>query len=1081
MKFAKSLEELMVPEWSSQYIQYKVGKKKIKAAAADINQLSSRAPARTGFSRTRERATAYARDHLQHRWRSSIGQEAPKTPRPSSAPHSSASSSTRPPLPHTPRPVTADRRSIPADDVDSGNIPPRSLTNSLKDDGVISDSPGSWINTHGAIGVRVLAMSASRSAESHLFCHSGRYTDDLPSVPPDLMLPDPIQPLQPLIELGPETNIPINPNPPVQPSRPESIGLAEDIPPLPSAPLPRDPTGGHRLSNITARAFRPLSTSFLRRSVMASPRPFVNRLSSFFAAPWQAPDSSTIDITEAQLGASAEFHKWLIIELNKIENFYKRKEAEAIIRFDEMKEQLGILRLRWLKAHSRTYGDPNGLEFIEEQLEDNAADKQSSVWSSTGTENSSKRIPDLSAHRRIGWKSSIVAMTGLKPPQCSSQEVMGSTTAHRMDARRDYERRKPINDPTHRLAKSRLKRAFIEYYRRLELLKSYVCVNRDAFCKITKKFDKVSGLRTSPRFFNEHINKSYFGGSENKLDDLINETEILFARFFMKSNRKEAALRLRTRENKSVYHASFLRSGFYLGSSLVIGAYGLWQAVHQLNSTRPGVSQKTSYLLQLWGGVSLILFQILLFAINLRVWAKHKINYAFIFELDAKYQLNHRQFLEIPSLFITIFAICFWFSVYDFWPDELDMIHFPIIYISLAAAVLFNPIKRFYFRSRKFFLLTIARVLVSGLKRVEFKDFWVADMLCSQTYALGNISLFFCLYINSWENPDNCSSSQSRLMGFFTALPATWRFFQCLRRYRDSRQVFPQLANCGKYACTVLHYVMLSLWRMDHNNTGLRAGFIAIASINSFYTIFWDIVMDWSLLNPYASWPFVRDAVGFKNRWVYYFAMMADPILRFSWVFYIIYANGIQHPALFSFILAALEVIRRFIWCFFRMENEHVGKYTPVSQPLLEWLKLTISFFSVGANRAYRDPRLPYRFSPPEQICLPCPTPEDTATPLLITTSVPTVDVERSAVRRRHRSRRRSGTKTSPAMQALERLGRTMTTAHMKDYERKRGAAESEDEDEDLGVSSDEDDGDDYYERTAGTEGYSPSKTTDLR
>jgi len=240
--------------------------------------------------------------------------------------------------------------------------------------------------------------------------------------------------------------------------------------------------------------------------------------------------------------------------------------------------------------------------------------------------------------------------------------------------------------------------------------------------------------------------------------------------------------------------------------------------------------------------------------------------------------------------------------------------------------------------------------------------------------------------------------------------------------------------------------------------------------------------MDWSLLNPYASWPFVRDAVGFKKRWVYYFAMLVDTILRFSWVSYIVYESEAQHAARLSFILAVLEVVRRFIWCFFRMENEHVGKYTPFSPPLLVPLKLTIASSSVGANRAYRDPRLPYRFPDPEQSSIPCPILEGSATPLLITSSVPTVDVERSAVRRRHRSRRRSGTKTSPAMQALERLGRTMTTAHTKDYERKRSMVESEDEDEDLGVSSDEeDDGDDYYERTAGTGVNSPLKTTDLR
>lgn len=56
-------------------------------------------------------------------------------------------------------------------------------------------------------------------------------------------------------------------------------------------------------------------------------------------------------------------------------------------------------------------------------------------------------------------------------------------------------------------------------------------------------------------------------------------------------------MRLRTRENKSVYHAPFLRSGFYLGSSLVICAYGSWQAINKLKSKGdPGV--KTAYLLQ---------------------------------------------------------------------------------------------------------------------------------------------------------------------------------------------------------------------------------------------------------------------------------------------------------------------------------------------------------------------------------------------------------------------------------------------------------------------------------------------------
>jgi hypothetical protein len=45
-----------------------------------------------------------------------------------------------------------------------------------------------------------------------------------------------------------------------------------------------------------------------------------------------------------------------------------------------------------------------------------------------------------------------------------------------------------------------------------------------------------------------------------------------------------------------------------------------------------------------------MLLQTLLFAINLRVWAKNKINYAFIFEFDPRNQMNYRQFLEVCSV-----------------------------------------------------------------------------------------------------------------------------------------------------------------------------------------------------------------------------------------------------------------------------------------------------------------------------------------------------------------------------------------------------------------------------------------------
>lgn len=47
-------------------------------------------------------------------------------------------------------------------------------------------------------------------------------------------------------------------------------------------------------------------------------------------------------------------------------------------------------------------------------------------------------------------------------------------------------------------------------------------------------------------------------------------------------------------------------------------------------------------------------------------------------------------------------------------------------------------------------------------------------------------------------------------------LPAWFRFAQCLRRYRDTREAFPHLANAGKYASTffvVLFSTLFNVYR----------------------------------------------------------------------------------------------------------------------------------------------------------------------------------------------------------------------------------------------------------------------------
>lgn len=180
-------------------------------------------------------------------------------------------------------------------------------------------------------------------------------------------------------------------------------------------------------------------------------------------------------------------------------------------------------------------------------------------------------------------------------------------------------------------------------------------------------------------------------------------------------------------------------------------------------------------------------------------------------------------------------------------------------------------------------------------------------------------------------------------MGFLAALPPIWRFLQCIRRYKDTRNIFPHLVNCGKYTMTIMSAVTLSLYRLDGSQTKL-AIFITFSLINSIYCSIWDLFMDFSLIQADSKHFALRDILALKKRWPYYTIMVVDPIIRFGWIFYAIFTHDRQHSTFVSFMVALMEVVRRGAWALFRVENEHCA--------------------NVSQYKASRDVPLPYRIEP---------------------------------------------------------------------------------------------------------------------
>jgi hypothetical protein len=106
--------------------------------------------------------------------------------------------------------------------------------------------------------------------------------------------------------------------------------------------------------------------------------------------------------------------------------------------------------------------------------------------------------------------------------------------------------------------------------------------------------------------------------------------------------------------------------------------------------------------------------------------------------------------------------------------------------------------------------------------------------------------------------------------------------------------------------------------------------------LNSFYSFYWDVAKDWDLTlfsrssspNPPSSpeYPYgLRRHRYFHANQMYYTAIVIDLLLRCTWSFklspHLDHFNDLEGGI---FMMELLEVLRRWMWIFFRVETEWV-------------------------------------------------------------------------------------------------------------------------------------------------------------
>jgi len=145
------------------------------------------------------------------------------------------------------------------------------------------------------------------------------------------------------------------------------------------------------------------------------------------------------------------------------------------------------------------------------------------------------------------------------------------------------------------------------------------------------------------------------------------------------------------------------------------------------------------------------------------------------------------------------------------------------------------------------------------------------------------------------------------------------------------------LANALKYA-TAFPVIILSAMQRNYqpgkynlSETGLYRLWLLFLLLNSVYSFYWDVAKDWDLSlfsskaernNPDHPWG-LRSNRYFHSNNMYYTAIGIDFVLRFTWSIklspHLDHLNEIEGGI---FFLEILEVFRRWMWIFFRVETE---------------------------------------------------------------------------------------------------------------------------------------------------------------
>lgn len=283
----------------------------------------------------------------------------------------------------------------------------------------------------------------------------------------------------------------------------------------------------------------------------------------------------------------------------------------------------------------------------------------------------------------------------------------------------------------------------------------------------------------------------------------------------------------------------------------------------------------------------------------------------------------------------------------------------PQVYLAFFFVFLAVPIKRLSHNGRSRFVQTLKRVSIGGLAQPsegKFGDILLADVLTSYAKVLGDLFVSTCMLLDrsttSTGTPNrNCGGAY--LVPLVIAIPSLIRLRQCVIEYIRVRRDpgnhpgwgGQHLANALKYSSAFPVIILSAIQRgydpskIHLSESSLFRLWLFFVFLNSLFSFYWDVAKDWdlNLLSLSArkrhapeQYPYgLRKNRHFHAPQIYYVAILLDFFLRCTWSIklspHLDHFNDLEGGI---FLMELLEVVRRWMWVFLRVETEWVRNMT---------------------------------------------------------------------------------------------------------------------------------------------------------